>query len=656
MRKRLIALMLAAVMIVLMLPTPALAATSGIYEYTDNGDGTCTIIEYTGSATSISIPETLDGLTVTIIGESAFDYSYSMVSIIIPNSVTTIGDHAFRGCRIADINLGSGITKIGEYAFYGNDISNITFPDRLKEIGNFAFTYNELTNIQIPDSVTSIGGGAFNRNRITTVDGEPSNGLIFGRKSTGGADLTRIVSYGNTKTNVNFIPDAVTQIDDYAFYSTTIKSVTFPDSLTTIGKYAFLGNNLTSVVIPDRVTIIGHDAFQMNDIERVSFGSSLQEIGMMAFSENELTSINLPDSVIKIGSYAFLCKDLNSFKLPGGMDTWEDNKGNVYNDGEVVTNKNLAYISARYYVTLNSGNMYINDSSNPYKIWFTNRFNSDVTIRITTQAGDTVKEIEALKEYAAGTHWVSWDGNDYDGDPVSSGIYDIVTVVKPDGESKKTVKRELSYDDQRNPDISTSDEIKGGKLYRTFRYSNGALKKINIYHGTEAISGVQKTNYYSAGVRTSYRLYTSYGQLKNYVQLYSDGNTKKINYYNTDTGKRYAYKQYDTAGRTTHYIFTYNDGVKPEKTNYYNASTGIRKAYKLYDTAGRMTHYAQCYSDGVKAKKMNYYNPATGVRTGYKTYRTNGSCSCYVKCNSSGKPYKGTYYDEDGNVNKVVYY
>jgi hypothetical protein len=106
----------------------------------------------------------------------------------------------------------------------------------------------------------------------------------------------------------------------------------------------------------------------------------------------------------------------------------------------------------------------------------------------------------------------------------------------------------------------------------------------------------------------------------------------------------------------THYALYHTDGVKTKNLYYYNVSTGKRTSYKLYDTGGRMTHYALYYSDGVKIKKLNYYNVSTGIRKAYKTYRTDGSLSCYVKCDSKGKPTVATYYDEEGNVIKVVQY
>lgn len=237
-------------------------------------------------------------------------------------------------------------------------------------------------------------------------------------------------------------------------------------------------------------------------------------------------------------------------------------------------------------------------------------------------------------------------------------------------------------------------QIVDGQLHYVYYNPDSSISREVIYYGVNDSSNIQKINYYTDGIRTSYRLFNESGNLRNLVELYSGGQTKKINYYNTSSGNRYAYKLYDTSGRMTHYIFTYSngkkpektnyydvvtgkrtsyklydtqgrtthlischpDGAKPEKTNYYNVSTGIRTSYKLYDTKGRTTRYAICYSDGVKAKKMNCYNVNTGIRWGYKTYRTNGTCSCYVKCDSEGKPSVATYYDEDGNVTKVERY
>jgi uncharacterized repeat protein (TIGR02543 family) len=206
-----------------------------------------------------------------------------------------------------------------------------------------------------------------------------------------------------------------------------------------------------------------------------------------------------------------------------------------------------------------------------------------------------------------------------------------------------------------SPWVARRDKLIGGKLQRTYYLANGRPSRVEEYFGATVSTGIYRTHYYTDGLRTSYRVFYSNGKLKNIIELYGNGNTKKVNYYTT-AGVRTSFKLYDTAGRMTHYAACYSDGIKVKKLNYYNVSTGKRTSFKQYDTAGRMTHYAVTYSDGIKVKKMNYYIASTGIRKAYKTYRTDGSCSCYVVCDSSGNRIKATYYDEDGDVTKVVTY
>ena len=125
------------------------------------------------SLTSVTIPN-----SVTSIGSYAFESCYSLTSVNIPNSVTSIGDGAFQGCHgltsvtISDITAWLSISFAGSesnplcYAHHlflnGEEVKDLTIPNSVTSIGNYAFRgCSSLTSVTIPNSVTSIGNSAF---------------------------------------------------------------------------------------------------------------------------------------------------------------------------------------------------------------------------------------------------------------------------------------------------------------------------------------------------------------------------------------------------------------------------------------------------------------------------------------------------------------
>ncbi len=250
----------------------AFADTFGDYRYTDNGDGTCTITGYTGPGGDVTIPDKLNGLRVTVIGNWAFYNEDSLTSVIIPGSVTTIGDGAFAYCDgLTSVTIGNSVTTIGYSAFsFCNGLTSVTIPDSVTTIGYSAFSNCDcLTSVTIPDSVTTIGYSAFRYCdglvEITVDTANPSysslDGVLFNK------DQTTLIQFPGGKAGDYSIPDSVTAIGSYAFYNCDgLTSVTIGSSVTTIGYSAFSNCDcMTSVTVPDSVTTIGVVAFAYCD-------------------------------------------------------------------------------------------------------------------------------------------------------------------------------------------------------------------------------------------------------------------------------------------------------------------------------------------------------------------------------------------------------
>ena len=129
-------------------------------------DGTYAVeIGYAKYLSKIEIPATYNGKAVTEVGRFNDDNSNTILKeIIIPDSVTTIGDWAFYNCsNLTSVTIGDSVTSIGYSAFYNcSNLTNVTIPDSVTTIGNYVFyCCTNFTSVTIGDSVTTIGEDAF---------------------------------------------------------------------------------------------------------------------------------------------------------------------------------------------------------------------------------------------------------------------------------------------------------------------------------------------------------------------------------------------------------------------------------------------------------------------------------------------------------------
>jgi hypothetical protein len=107
----------------------------------ENGELYFDALTYLGGDV-LTIPESVNGQTVTAISDSCFQDCDFLTEVIFPDSVTTIGDNAFEDCDgLQGVKLPESITAIGTYAFYDCDaLEAIYIPGSVDTIGGFAIS------------------------------------------------------------------------------------------------------------------------------------------------------------------------------------------------------------------------------------------------------------------------------------------------------------------------------------------------------------------------------------------------------------------------------------------------------------------------------------------------------------------------------------
>ena len=283
-------------------------------------DGTYTVWACTEDiGQHIKIPSRYEGIPVTEISPVAFKQRMDIVSVTIPDSVTTIGFEAFMFCEaLATVKFGNGLKSIGGYAFYNClSLTEAVLPESVEEIGGGLFAYCEsLVKTNIPDSFTRI-----------------PYGMLAGCSSLPAIDIPDGVTYISDSAFAGCenlasidIPEGVTYIGELAFgYCEKFTSVELPESLTEIGASAFRDClELRSINIPDSVGRIGKDAFLNSDNLLYKAGGVGYLHGWAVVYDGSVTDVTIEDGTVSLADELFFKTKITSVKLPNTLKNISD--------------------------------------------------------------------------------------------------------------------------------------------------------------------------------------------------------------------------------------------------------------------------------------------------------------------------------------------
>ena len=364
-----------------------------IWEYKVEDDGNATITKFRGNASAVAIPETIDGYTVTKIGEDAFADKSSLRTISMPNTIKTIDNNSFSNCEnLSNVTLSKSLQNIGYMAFnqcislkeinlpktlskcyYGENLDffeigpfhnsgiiNATFEEGITKIPEYVFLGCEnLQSVYIPDTVIDIGAYSFKGCKnladfqippyLTTIGCRVLDGCVNVKeiiipnslKSCSYAenlDFFEMGPFCNSGITNALFEDNITKIPNYIFLGCdSLETVYIPDTVINIGEYSFKGcKNLSSCKLPPYLTTLGFGAFSnCSALTEIAIPKSLTLLTgnndgrYRYFSNSGLKTINFEKGTVKVLSYLF--NGANNLKDVNWVDTITEIGNNSFN-------------------------------------------------------------------------------------------------------------------------------------------------------------------------------------------------------------------------------------------------------------------------------------------------------------------------------------
>lgn len=335
---------------------------SGSFAYTVLSDDTAAVTDYTGTSADVTIPAELDGHAVSAIAGGAFSMNSGLVSVVIPDSVTSLGDDAFAACEaLSSVTVPSSVTETGSGVFSG--CGNVTLTvdagsaaEALALAEGINLSYIEYVCGDFVYTCTADDGAVILRytgsNEIVDIPTELDGLTVFSSAAgafTGNETMKRVnVSFtvdslgerpfeGCTALEyISVSPDNLALADiDGVMYIKSDRALaaypagradagfTVPEGILTISDGAFRGaQSLVSVTLPSTLTGIGSSAFEgCIALARIDIPAGVTSLGDSAFAGcTALKAVLTGDGLTDIGEGAFAdCQALTSIELPAGL-------------------------------------------------------------------------------------------------------------------------------------------------------------------------------------------------------------------------------------------------------------------------------------------------------------------------------------------------
>lgn len=345
------------------------------YEYTDSdGSVVCTLDGYYGSDTAITLPETLDGKTITRVSFSGGNLPETVTSVTFSAAIKTIGGSAFSYSKVSEVTFpaNSQLESVGDRAFYNTPLTSFVMPASLKTIGYDAFSSSLLTKLVFNEQlepmyrvmIVSSGNDTFevewHFNPCMATSGVqfvvPANSKNY--QVVNGALLSRdgsilYAQLSNMGGGVYHVPSTVKILGYGALYrNKTLSDIELPDGLEVMEGYCLAGSSICSLRMPDSVVHVqGYICENCESLETAVIGNGVEELGECAGWEDfygcsSLTSVTLGQKVRVIGNACFAGAALTEIDLPASVEQLNYGAfGDNFKLSRVTGGQNLKYLN-----------------------------------------------------------------------------------------------------------------------------------------------------------------------------------------------------------------------------------------------------------------------------------------------------------------------